>query len=122
MAVCPPWAVLDTFRHVIDRTELFLKLAKLVSWTPYRWPRRLHVLGGIENALLLTVEAYVDDDGAGRRPLLGTSAPHDLQPLCHNAGTGGKEGRIRGGGGVVVVFRRRRLGCSTRPGATATPG
>ena len=23
------------FRHVIDRTELFLKLAKLVSWTPY---------------------------------------------------------------------------------------
>ena len=74
------------------------------------------------NALLLTMEAYVDDDGAGRRPLLGTSAPHDLQPLCHDAGTGEKEGRIRGGGGVVVVFRRRRLGCSTRPGATATPG
>jgi hypothetical protein len=37
------------------------------------------------NALLLTMEAYVDDDGAGRRPLLGTSAPHDLQPLCHDA-------------------------------------
>jgi len=42
---------------------------------------------------------------------------------------GGKEGvvvkrrhRIRRGGGVVVVFRRRRLGCSTGPGATATPG
>jgi hypothetical protein len=33
------------------------------------------------NALLITVEAYVDDDGAGRRPLLGTLAPHDLQPL-----------------------------------------
>ena len=52
-----------------------------------------------------TVEAYVDDDGAGRRPLLGTLTPHNLQPLCHDAelwrSVGGKEG--------VVVKRSHRI-------------
>ena len=37
------------------------------------------------------------DDGAGRRPQLGTSAPHNLQPLCHDAElwrNGGRERKV----------------------------
>mgnify|MGYP006195607037 CR=1 FL=1 len=70
----------------------------------------------------------MDDDCAGRRPQLGTSAPHDLQAaalsrcgIVEERGAG-KEGVIvkhchciRQGGGVIVVLF---LGCFYR----ATPG
>jgi hypothetical protein len=49
------------------------------------------------NALLLTVvEAYVDGRRC-REEQLGTSAPHDLQPLCHDAElwrNGGRERKV----------------------------
>jgi hypothetical protein len=77
------------------------------------------------NVLLLTVEA--EETAVGN---VGASGPPAALSQCGIVEErGGKEGvvikrrhRILRGGGVVVVFRRRRLGCSTGPGATATPG